>query len=188
MLKLSIAFLFCISCGGQVDAQDSGTHTDGATSDAPILTNNDAGAPCNTISASGTDVTIMQVAADPPPFASQDNAPAIASGLYDLVSMTIYTGPNGSSQSGNTIDTVARFSAANNGFLVDSYSVTGDEQVVRESSNATINADGTLSLTQFCPTATPTVTIDYAFDGTTLTLRVLESSTETIDEVFTLAS
>lgn len=140
-----------------------------------VLPPTDGGA-CNALEVSGAPVFITEIAADPPPFASNGTPPS--TGLYQLTALTIYTGPNGSSGTSSSEQAVARFSSAKNGFVIDSVSVTDQEAPTRESAMATFAASGELQFTPFCPQAGTPSSVFYSFDGKTLTFR-LEASANT---------
>src|SRR5438105_11391268 len=108
MLKNLTLFLCLAACGGKtLEPLD-----DGGANDAAIMKDavafdvvgpptdafpppGDGGPQCNNLDPGTKSTTIQMIAANPPPFAS--SSAFIQPGLYEVVSITIYTGPNGSS-------------------------------------------------------------------------------------------
>src|SRR4051812_20832401 len=119
MLRYSL-LLFLACCGGQtIEPLDDGGSKDGAPNKDVIAIDSpppppppptDGGSECNTIDPGTKTLSVAEVPQNPPPFASTSNP--IKPGLYELVSIVVYTGPNGTSGSGGLIAGEVRVNVA----------------------------------------------------------------------------
>ena len=193
--RLSLLLILLSACGGKLTGeQDAAPAQDSAppppTSDAtpppPLPATDAAPTDCNDLQPLGHVIDVQQIASDPPPIASGGGF--IANGYYELDAITIYTGPNGSSGTVGTADGLLSVTSAKNGWLFDVVAVSGNQAPERSSSQVTTTAPGQLQIVELCPsTSSQTTAAIYAFDGTTLTLRV-DAGGETADEKLVLVT
>ena len=194
MLRHTTLFLVLVAaCGGKtIDGDDGGGEDGGKNQDVIVV---DEGPPdvtvlpdsstvqCNTLDPGTNVVPIDEVAADPPPFASSTTQ-VIHPGLYDITSMTLYTGPNGSSGTSGTIAGELRANVANSADYVFQIVIAQDKQTPTWTNADANNAGpGALVITPTCPPSGQPTKVLYSVDSSSFTIRVT-SSGETIDETF----
>jgi len=136
---------------------------------------------CTDLDLVNEPVPIEQVAEDTPPVDATGGS--ISTGIYQLTSFTIYTGPNGASGEAGTVDARIRVTSAKDGWNVESVASTNQEAPQKSESAAVISAPGALAVTTYCPTLSPSENVPYSFDGVTLTLFVSDT-----EEQFTLVT
>jgi len=197
MLRHFVVFLFVAACGGKTleplddgGSDDSGVKKDGIAFDVGPPT--DAlppppgdGAPppmCNNVDPGTKTVPEMQVAQDPPPFSG--TSASIQPGLYELSSITIYTGPNGASGSTGTIAGEIRVNVANSADYKFQIGTVQDNQApTRSNSDGNVVGPGTMTIAQTCPQAQPPVKVVYSATSSSFVIRV-DAGSETADEAF----
>jgi hypothetical protein len=198
MLKnVTLVLLVMIGCGGKtIDQLDDGGTNDGgpkgdaiyvdvpAPSDAIALP--DSSLACNEIDPGTKTVPVMQVAQDPGPFAG--TTASIQPGLYELVSFTLYTGPNGSSGNGGTIAGEVRVNVANSADYIFQAATQQDNQAPsRSNSDGNTAGPGVLAISQTCPSQGNAMKVAYYADSTSFTIRV-DTGNATADETFDFVS
>jgi hypothetical protein len=194
MLKPSVLFLFVAACGGKtLEPIDGGDNDGGVKKDVVIDVGppSDAfpppsdGAPpplCNNIDPGSKTVPMTEVAQSAPPFAGTSSS--IQPGLYELVSVTIYTGPNGSSGSSGTIAGQIRVSVANKAdYIFEIGSVQDNQAPTHSNSDGNIVSPGTLTIAQTCPQPQQAVKVLYTADSSSFMIRV-DGGSQTADESF----
>lgn len=181
LISRSFALLILLAaCGGRIDsglgdaATDAATKPDSGPEPPPSA---DASPPptgdCTNLDLIGDPVPIEQVASDPPPFAATGGG--LSFGIYQLTSMKMFTGPNGASGNAGSVDARIRLTSAKNGWNVEAVASTNQEAPQKSASTATVPANGELDITTYCPSASPTETTPYSFDGVTLTVFVSQT-------------
>ena len=197
MLDLRISlFLFLACCGGKTiePLQDGGSNDGASGKDVAVIDVGlvDVGPPppmdgdpppeCNSMDPGTKTISVAEVAQNPPPFASTGSP--IQPGLYELASLTVYTGPNGTSGSGGSIAGEVRVNIANSADYIFQVATVQDNQgVMRSNSSGNSSGPGVLVISQTCPTVEQGVKVLYAADSSSLLLRV-GSGTTTADEKF----
>jgi hypothetical protein len=194
MLDLRYSLLlFLVGCGGKTidPLQDGGSNDGSPQKDAVVIDVSPPpppptdGAPppqCNSIDPGTKTITVAEVPQNPPPFGSTGNQ--IQPGLYELVSITVYTGPNGTSGSGGSIAGEVRVNIANSADYIFQVATVQDNQgVMRSNSSGNSSGPGVLVITQTCPTPDQGTKVLYTADSSSLALRVGTGNT-TADEKF----
>lgn len=197
MLIRNIALLFAVAaCGGKTaDPLDDGGTNDGSPKKDVVIVDvgppTDAfpqpdGAPgtCNNIDPGTKTISMTQIAQDAPPFAGTSTL--IQPGLYQLVSLTIYTGPNGPSGTSGSLAGEIRVNIANSAdYIFQVASVQDNEAPQRSNSSGNNAGPGVLAIAQTCPTPEQEVKVFYEADSSSFTIRV-DTGSETADEKFDL--
>ena len=191
--SVTLVLLVVAGCGGKtVDNDDGGTNDGGPKQDA-IVVPIDAfpppsdGAPppqCNNLDPGKKTISVTEVAQDPPPFGSTSTF--IQPGLYELASLTIWTGPNGPSGSSGSIAGELRVNAANSADYIFQVATVQDNQAPMWSNSDGNNAGpGVIAISQTCPSPAGAVKVLYEADSTSFTIRVVTGS-QTADETLAL--
>ena len=183
-----VLLIFACACGGRIDSglgdagSDASPKPDSGPEPPPSA---DAAPPpsgdCTNLDLAGVPVPIEQVAEDTPPVSATGGS--ISTGIYQLTSFTIFTGPNGASGQAGTVDARIRVTSAKDGWNVESIASTNQEAPQESASAAVISAPGALAVTTYCPSLSPTENVPYSFDGVKLTLFVSDT-----EEQFTLVT
>ena len=191
-----VLLLAAAACGGKtIDPLDDGGDGDSGVKKDVIVVDvgppTDAfpppsdGAPpplCNDIDPGTKTISIMQVAQNPPPFAA--TSAMIQPGLYELVSLTVYTGPNGSSGSSGSLAAQIRVAIANKAdYIFEIGSVQDNQAPTHSNSDGNTISAGVLSIAESCPQAQAPVKVLYAADSSSFSIRV-DAGGETADEKF----
>jgi hypothetical protein len=195
MLRYTLALvLVAAACGGKTVGpledgggdNDSGVKKDVIVSDVtpPPPPPSDGAPPqqCNNLDPGTKTISMMQIPQSPPPFAGTSTF--IQPGLYELVSLSIYTGPNGSSGSSGSIQGELRVNVANSADYIFQVASVQDNQAPMWSNSDGNNAGpGVLTIAQTCPQPQPPVKVMYEADSTSFTIRV-DAGNQTADETF----
>ena len=173
MLRSALFFLLAVAaCGGKtLDPLDDGGDSDGGVKKDVVVI--DVGPPtdafpppsdgspppqCNNIDPGTKTISMMQIAQNAPPFAGTSSA--IQPGLYELVSLTIYTGPNGTSGSSGSIAGQIRVNVANSADYIFEVGTVQDNQAPTHSnSDGNSVGPGVLTIAQTCPQPQPAVKV-----------------------------
>jgi hypothetical protein len=197
MLRPTLLLLLCaVACGGKTlePLADAGDNDGGVKSDAivDVAPPTDAfpppptdGAPppqCNNVDPGTKTISMTEVPQNPPPFAGTSTS--IAPGLYELVSLTIYTGPNGSSGTSGSIAGEIRVGVANSAdYIFQVASVQDNQAPTHSDSDGNIVGPGVLTIAQTCPQPQQPVKVLYTADSTSFMIRV-DAGNQTADEQF----
>jgi hypothetical protein len=192
MLRSSLVLLLvAAACGGKtINPLDDGGTTDGSPKYDVIAVDVSPpppppldGAPppqCNNIDPGTKTISIMQIAQNPPPFAGTSTF--IQPGLYELVSLTLYTGPSGPSGSQGSIASQIRVNVANSAdYIFQVASVQDNQAPVWSNSDGNNTGPGVLTIAQTCPQPQQAVKVMYMADSSSFTIRV-DAGSETAEE------
>jgi len=197
MLRHALLLLLAAAaCGGKTinPLDDGGDNDGGAKKDVVVF---DVGPPtdafpppsdgspppqCNNIDPGTKTVSMTEVPQNPPPFAGTSTS--IQPGLYELVSLTIYTGPNGPSGSAGSVAGEIRVNVANSADYIFQVATVQDNQAPAWSnSDGNIVGPGVLTIAQTCPQPQPAVKVLYTADSSSFMIRV-DAGNQTVDEKF----
>lgn len=195
MLRHFVLFAFVAACGGKTlqpldGGDDGGVKTDAITFDVgpkadafpPPPTDGAPPSQCNNVDPGTKTISMVEIAQDPPPFAGTSTF--IQPGLYELVSLTIYTGPKGSSGTSGSIAGEIRVNVANSADYKFQIASVQDNQAPTWSNSDGNNAGpGVLAIAQTCPQPQPAVKVLYTADSTSFMIRVAAGN-QTADETF----
>lgn len=194
MLRHTLLLLCVAACGGKTIETLDGGDNDGGNKDVvsfDVGSKPDVspppldGAPppqCNDIDPGTKTISEMEVAQSAPPFAGTSSS--IQPGLYALVSVTIYTGPNGSSGSSGSIAGQIRVNVANSAdYIFEIGSVQDNQAPTHANSDGNIVGPGTLTIAQTCPQPQQPVKVLYTADSSSFMIRV-DAGSQTADEKF----
>ena len=137
---------------------------------------------CNAIDPGTNTISMIELAQSAPPFAATSTS--INPGLYELVSLTIYTGPNGSSGTSGSIAGQIRVNAANSAdYIFEVASVQDNQAPMHSNSDGNNAGPGVLTIAQTCPQPQQAVKVLYEADSSSFTIRV-GAGNQTADEKF----
>ena len=196
MLKRLALVLLAAGCGGKtINPLDDGGSDDGSvkkdvvvidvgppTDAPPPPPPIDGGPQCNNVDPGTKAVSVMQVPQNPPPFAGTSTF--IQPGLYELVSLTLYTGPNGPSGSQGTIAGEIRVNVANSAdYIFQVGSVQDNQASMHSNSDGNSAGAGVLTIAQTCPQPEQAVKVLYTASSQAFMLRI-DTGSVTADEKF----
>jgi hypothetical protein len=183
MLRSALVLLLAAAaCGGKTinPLDDGGDNDSGVKKDVVVVDVTPPppppidGAPppqCNNVDPGTKMVSVMQVPQNAPPFAGTSTF--IQPGLYELVSLTLYTGPNGPSGSTGSVAGEIRVNVANSADYIFQVATVQDNQAPTwTNSDGNSAGPGVLTIAQTCPQPQQAVKVLYAADSTSFLIRV----------------